>query len=120
MQILLIQWTPHPEAATVQHMGVNLCGLYAFMPQQLLYGADIVTVFDKVGCKGMPQRMAACPFLDAASVHGLPHGVLHGFGRHVKTPDHAIFAVRRKLFVEGNTNCRIHSLSAFGYFLSSV
>jgi hypothetical protein len=42
---LRIKRTAHPLTATLEHMGINHCRADIFVPQQFLYGADIVAIF---------------------------------------------------------------------------
>ena len=46
------------------------------MTEQLLNGANVVTVFEQVGRERMPQGMARCPFRQPRLEHSLAHCTL--------------------------------------------
>lgn len=48
---------------TTIHMHINLSGGNTFMAQHLLYGSKVRSVFQKVGGKGMSERMWTNTFL---------------------------------------------------------
>jgi hypothetical protein len=45
--------------AFIQNMGVNHGRSHIPVPQELLHGPDVVAIFEQVGCKRMPERVAA-------------------------------------------------------------
>ena len=63
-----IQRTSHAQTGTVHHMGINLRRQHTLVTEQILHGADIITILQQMRGKGMPQRVAACPFADAAQL----------------------------------------------------
>ena len=46
-----------PTAATIQYVRVNHRRPDVLVPQELLYGPDVVTVLQKMGGKGMAKRV---------------------------------------------------------------
>ena len=46
-----------PQPATIQYVRVNHRRPDVLVPQELLYGADVVTVLQKMGGKGMAKRV---------------------------------------------------------------
>ena len=57
------------------------------MTEQLLDGADVVTVLEQVGRERVPERVTARMLRDPGTEHGLPDGALEdGFVQVVPAP----------------------------------
>ena len=67
------QRTDDAVAAAVEDVSVDHGGADILVAQQLLHGPDVVAVFQQVGCKAVPESMAADRFLDTGKPHGLFH-----------------------------------------------
>jgi hypothetical protein len=53
-------WQPIRRAldarrSAIEDVGVNLRGGYVPVPEELLHGADVVAVFQQVGCEGVSE-----------------------------------------------------------------
>src|ERR1035438_8077350 len=59
-----IQRTAHAQARLLHDMRVNLRCRHILMAEQILHGAEIVTVFQKMRGEGMPQRVARRIFVE--------------------------------------------------------
>ena len=53
------------ETAPVQDMGIDHCRSHILVTQKLLYGANVITIFQQVGREAVSKRMTASVFLDA-------------------------------------------------------
>ena len=76
MGIQAIRRTQNALTAPVQHMGINLGGLDALVAEQLLNGADVISLLDKMGGERMAQGVAADFFVDTCLVCGRGNGAL--------------------------------------------
>lgn len=74
-----VEWAAD-GAATValQDVGVDHRRFHIRVTEELLDGANVVVVFQKVRGEGVAQAMTACVFFDACRTHGFFHGALHG------------------------------------------
>ena len=59
------------------------------MAEQLLHRADVVTVFEQMCCKRMPQRVATHVLNDTSRARGFLYVANQLILIHVVTPDHA-------------------------------
>ncbi len=73
-----IRWASHTKAAPVENVGVDHCGPNAPVSEQFLHRSDVVAVLQKMGCKGVSERMAGRALREARSLHRAVDGSLHG------------------------------------------
>jgi hypothetical protein len=59
------------------------------MPEQLLYGPDIVAGFEQVSSEAMPERVASYPLLHSCELRGVADMLLEGAGAHVVSAHNA-------------------------------
>ena len=74
-------------------MRVNHSGADVLVPEQFLYGPDIVTRFQQVCCKAVAKGVAANPFDNAGTGNGLLDGPLQDCFVQVMSALLAVFAV---------------------------
>src|ERR1044072_8978830 len=86
---LLLQWTAHSPAPSVQYVSVNLRRAHIRVPEQFLYRSQVVAVFEQVRGETVPERVAAAVLRDPCQPHRPPHLTLHTVGRGVVAPRHA-------------------------------
>ena len=70
----MIRRAAHSAPPTVEDVGVDHRGPQVPVAQELLDGADVVTVLQEMGGEGVPEGVATRRFGDA----GPPHRTLHG------------------------------------------
>jgi hypothetical protein len=56
---------------------------HIFVPQQLLYGSYVITIFKKMGGKAMPESMTAAGLVNLRQLNRSSYGALHTLGRYV-------------------------------------
>jgi len=84
-------------------MGVDHSGLNVSVTEQFLHGADIVTRFEQVGGKGVPEGMAAGWLIETSQLNGLLHSSLQIALVEVMTAGLARAWVGRKTIGRENT-----------------
>ena len=73
-----VQRTFHRKGSFIHHVGVDHGRTDVLMPEQLLHGADIVSVFEQTGGKAVPEGVAADMLVDAGYSDRFLHGPLQG------------------------------------------
>ena len=58
----LVQWAGYIWIAFTGHMSINHGCIYIFMTHEFLDRSNIISRFQKMCCKTMPERMVACRF----------------------------------------------------------
>ena len=84
-------------------MGVDHRSLDVFVTEEFLHGADIVTRFEQVGGKGVPEGMAAGWLIETSQLNGLLHRSLQIALVEVMTAGLARAWVGRKTIGRENT-----------------
>ena len=59
-----IQWTPDLCEIPIRHPSIDLCGLWAYMPEQHLDISQVGPALKQVCRKGVPQRMYRYPLVN--------------------------------------------------------
>ena len=112
-----IQRASHSPPALVEHMRVDHCRAHILVPEQLLNRANVVTIFQQMGRKGMAKSVASDVLGNASRSHraftARAIGDSWAWWRR-----HAPLRGSCEMFAEGNTYCQAHSRSAFGYLRS--
>ena len=67
---LQIERTANTEGALIENVGIDHSGFEVFVPEEFLDGADIIAIFEQVGCEAMAQGMAAYFFVDLGGADG--------------------------------------------------
>src|SRR5438067_13037507 len=73
-----VERTAHGLRALAHDVRVDHGGLEIRVDEKLLHRADVVTIFEQVGGKGVPQRVTAGGLSESRLTHGRLHGSLHG------------------------------------------
>ena len=60
-----IQWTPHSTPTPIQHMGVHQSSFHIFVAKQFLNRANVVAIFQQMGCKAVAKRVKTYPLLNS-------------------------------------------------------
>lgn len=81
---LPIQWTFNGHGTFLHDMGVDHGGADILVPEQLLNGADVVTVFKQVGGKAVAKGVAGDRFGNAGQANGPFERPLKGAGVNVR------------------------------------
>jgi hypothetical protein len=71
--IRVVERAGHPTAATIEHMGEDLCGRHILAPQQFLHRVNGVPSLEQMPCEGTQQRMSAGGFQDATGAYNRLH-----------------------------------------------
>ena len=81
-------------------MSIDHRRFHARVAEKLLNAANIGSVFEKMGCKGMSQRVAIDGLAKSRPVCGRLYGFLQRLGHKMMPPDHwlAIFAHGARIF----------------------
>jgi hypothetical protein len=73
----------------IKDMGVDHRGLQLFMPQQFLYGADVLPAFQQVSSERMAQGVGGCWLENTCIMHGLANCALQPFLVNMMPSDNA-------------------------------
>src|SRR5690606_28473096 len=92
-----VERTEHRQPATVEHMGIDLRGLYIRVAKQLLHGANILTAFQQMRGKRMPQGMRRRRLVQTDPAHGITHRPLNGLLMQVMTENTAGTRIKRTI-----------------------
>ena len=75
-----------PDGPAVEHVRVDHRGADVVVPQQLLHGPDVASVFQEVGGEGVPERVRRGAFAELRPTTGVEHGALqHGLVKMMAT-----------------------------------
>lgn len=102
---------PHRRPAALEHVGVDLRGALAGMPELLLDRADVGAALEPVGCEAGAQRVADDRLADL----GVAHRALHRARVEVVAAESAIARVRAGARGRGH-ELPGRELAAPGYF----
>src|SRR5882724_5273955 len=64
----VIQWTADDHARFVEYVGINHGRGHVFVAEQFLHSSDIITVFQQMRSKTMPEGVAACRLPDSRAL----------------------------------------------------
>ncbi len=78
--------TPHPQAATIQDVGVNHGSTYVPVTKQLLNRSDVMPVPEEMRRKGVSKGMAGRPLREPDPRDRFAHGTLDPGLMKVMTP----------------------------------
>ena len=81
-----VQRATHSPSPAVEHMRVDHRRPHVFMSQKFLHGADIVTIFEQVSRKRMPECMATSALYDSGGRNGSLNGDLNRIPRNMMSP----------------------------------
>lgn len=110
---------PDAPTAAVEDVGVDHGGAYVALAEQLLNGADIVAVLQKMGGEGVPDGVADRGPGDARATGGRTHRLLrHGFVQVM--PPHLAVSHATYRRAAGKTNCQPQLVAALEYLRSSA
>ena len=75
---LLVERTSDGEAAAMEHMGVDHRCFEVLVAEQILDGADVVSILEEVGGEAMAERVARDPLPDPGLAGSGGDGLLGG------------------------------------------
>ena len=85
-----VQRAAHSATSPVEHMGINHRRRHVLVTEKFLHRANIVTIFQQVRGKRVPEGMAGDAFGQPGTARGLRHGSANGrFMRVVPLPNAA-------------------------------
>src|SRR5207249_6025345 len=111
----LVKRASDVKSGSIQDVSINHCRRHVLMPEQFLDGADVVSIFQQMCSKAVPERMTACRFADACGAYSEFHGVLQIFFRDMMAAHFARSRVNRN-FCSGKNVLPDEFASGVGIF----
>lgn len=81
-----IEWTANTATPNFQHMGVDHGSADIGMPQQVLYGTDVIAILQKMRSKTMPEGVWRCRLGNVRTLQCVLEMPLEHLVLHVMTP----------------------------------
>ena len=82
---LIIQRTGNDHTRFIERVGVDHCRGHIFVTQQLLHGANIISILQQMCSETVPKGVAACRLRDSGALDRGFHCFLKVFLRYVVT-----------------------------------
>jgi len=109
-----IERTFNSLASSIKHVRIDHFRSDIFVAEKLLHGSDVVTVFQQVSSKAVAERVTSGPFVNAAPTNRLFNCFLQYPLANMMSIDSFDLGSRLR-WLDGNTNCHLHSRSACVY-----